>query len=73
MEKKTQINDVKKYLETHKKGLTSLEAIDLFGATRLSGIIFVLRKSGMNITTEEKLVSNRYGGLSRVACYKLMD
>lgn len=73
MEKKTQTSEIKKYLETHKKGLTSLEAINMFGATRLSGIIFVLRKNGMNIITEDKLVGNRYGGVSRVAVYKLMD
>lgn len=73
MEKKTQMSEIKKYLETHKKGLTSLEAINMFGATRLSGIIFCLRKNGMNIITEDKLVSNRYGGISRVAVYKLMD
>lgn len=73
MERRTQIGDVKKYLENHKNGITSLDAIRLFGATRLSGIIWTLRKDGMNIITENKDVKNRYGGVSRVACYKLVE
>lgn len=68
----TQINDVKKYLETHSEGITSLQAIQMFGATRLSGIIYVLRnKHGMNIITENKTVKNRYGSTSNIAVYKV--
>lgn len=73
MERKSQTNDIIKYLQTHKRGITSLEAINMFGATRLSGIMFALRKRGYNIGTEMKDVPNRYGGVSRVAVYKLMD
>lgn len=73
MTKKTQINEVKKYLETHKKGLTSIEAIEMFGATRLSGIIHTLRRrEGMNIETENKVVKTRYGHTTVVANYKLV-
>lgn len=72
-EKRTQKEDIKKYIETHKKGITSIEAINMFGATRLSGIIFDLRKSGMNIVTKMKSVDNRYGGKSQIAVYKLGD
>ena len=35
---------VLKYIQTHKKGITSMQAIDMFKATRLSAIIFELRK-----------------------------
>lgn len=73
MQKRTQISDVLNYMTKHKKGITSLEAIQMFGATRLSGIIWCLRQDGHNIETETKEVKNRYGGVSRVACYKLMD
>ena len=68
---KTQTSEVLKYLENHKKGITSLDAIRLFGATRLSGIIFILRKRGYNIETTYKQVPNRFGGLSTVAVYTL--
>ena len=43
MQNKTQTGDVLKYLETHKKGITSKEAFDKFGATRLSSIIYSLK------------------------------
>lgn len=72
--KKTQIEEVKKYLEKHKKGITSLEAIERFGATRLSGIIWKLRnKYGMNIVVDRKNVVTRYGTTSSVAVYRLDD
>lgn len=35
---------VLKYIQTHKRGITSMQAIDMFKATRLSAIIFELRK-----------------------------
>lgn len=70
--KKTQIAEIRKYLETHKKGITSFEAIRNFGATRLSGIIYVLRnKYNMPIITENKVVKTRYGRNTSVAVYKL--
>ena len=73
MERRTQISDIKKYLETHKRGITSLDAIKMFGATRLSGIIWYLKnKEKMNIITEKKQVPNQYGGKSTVAVYKLV-
>lgn len=41
--------------------ITSLEAIDLYGATRLSSIIYDLRAEGMNIITERVPMVDRYG------------
>lgn len=71
MTNKTQTSDILKYLQTHKRGITSLEAIEKFGATRLSDIIFRLRKKGYNIVTENNLVKNRYGRQVLVSTYKL--
>jgi hypothetical protein len=41
------------YLKTHKRGITSMQAIDLFKATRLSAIIFELRKKHDIVTITE--------------------
>lgn len=53
---------VKEALERGER-LTSLSAFNLCHTTRLSAIIFNLRKQGMNIVTVEKENSNgeRYG------------
>jgi hypothetical protein len=40
---------VRAYLVDHKEGITSWDAIQLFRATRLSAIIFNLRKEGFVI------------------------
>lgn len=71
--KKTQHSEVLNYLQKNKKGLTSMEAFDKFGATRLSAIIFNLRKDGYNIIAEEKKVKTRYGLTTSVANYKLVS
>lgn len=69
---KTQTSEIKKYLETHKKGLTSMEAFDKFGATRLSSIIYHLRYNhGMKIITEDKIVKTRYGKPTTISVYKV--
>lgn len=46
----TQINDVLEYLKEF-GSITSIEAITLMGTTRLSAIIYVLRKRGYIIDT----------------------
>ncbi len=57
---KGNVERVLKYLKTHKKGITSMQAFEMFGATRLSAIIFTLRKEYIidNVPCESK---NRYG------------
>lgn len=50
--------EVKKYLEAHKT-ITPLQALDECRCYRLSGVIYRLRKEGMNIITEEP-ESGRY-------------
>lgn len=44
-----------------KKGVTSLDAFKHFGITRLSAIIFNLRKKGLNISSNKYAIKNRYG------------
>lgn len=53
--------------------ITSKEAFEKYGITRLSSIIFNLRERGYNITTEIIAVPNRYGDKCYVAEYTLGD
>ena len=69
--KKSQISDVIHHLRKYKT-ITSMEAIKRYGATRLSGIIYVLKERGFGIETELKEVKNRYGHITRVAVYHLI-
>ena len=41
-----------KYLQTHSRGITGLDALRKFGLYRLSGEIHELRKAGHDIKTE---------------------
>jgi len=68
---KTQKSEVLKYMETH-KGITSIQAIEKFGATRLSDIIFRLRQEGYEIETESITTKNRYGHAVTYAKYSLV-
>ena len=52
-------------------GITSWEAIKEFGATRLSAIIFNLRKKGFIIENEWIETKNRYGDSVRFVKYSL--
>lgn len=70
---KTQRSEILKYLKTHKRGITSLQAIEMFGATRLSDIIFRLRKDGYEIETESITKKNRYGHAVTFARYTLVS
>ena len=68
--KKSQASEIIKLLR--KQGyITSFEAIERFGATRLSSIIFVLRKKGFGIETEMVQGKNRYGHIINYAIYRL--
>ena len=69
--KKSQKSDVLKYMQSH-KGITSIQAIEKFGATRLSDIIFRLRKEGYDIATEQITTKNRYGHSTTYAKYSLI-
>lgn len=49
--KKSQKEMVLEYLKTH-RGITPLEALDMFGCFRLAAVICELRKDGYDIDTE---------------------
>ena len=49
--------------------ITSMEAIENYGATRLSSIIFNLRKKGHDIDTETEGMKDRYGHAANYARY----
>jgi hypothetical protein len=54
-------------------GISSMDAIKQFGATRLSAIIFNLRKRGYNIETVMVDGRDRFGNPMRFARYYLRD
>lgn len=49
--------------------ITSMEAFENYGATRLSAIIFDLRKLGYDIETKDIATKNRYGNTCVYARY----
>ena len=51
--------------------ITSLEAISEYGATRLSDIIFRLRKEGYNILSLPFIKRNRFGNTVTLSKYYL--
>lgn len=67
----SQVNEVLSYL---KKGkcLTSYQAFEMFGATRLSAIIFVLRERGYKIGGIWEETVDRYGKKKRFIRYFLI-
>ena len=77
--RQTQTNAVFNYLKAGMskcKGITDKQAVDMFGAYRLSGIIFYLRKKLKD--TEYDIVNvwhtgtNRYDGKSRYVEYVMV-
>ena len=66
-----QTDAVIKHLEKFEK-LTSFEAFEFYGCTRLSDKIYRLRKKGVNISTLETITTNRYGNRVNYATYKLI-
>ena len=53
--------------------ITSWEAIQEYGVTRLSAIIFNLRKRGMFIISERVTFTDRYGDKANFAKYVLIS
>ena len=72
MRKVSQMKDIKTHLRRH-KSISSLEAINKYGATRLSDIIFRLRNRGWVIQTETVNGKNRYGNITNYALYHLIQ
>ena len=51
--------------------ITSLQAFVDLGETRLSGAIYELKKKGVNVTSEDVTVLNRYKEKRRVTKYRI--
>ena len=71
--KKTQMSEVLRYLQTHKRGLTQVQAFEKFGVTKLPDIIYKLRKLDWCISAEQITKKNRYGHTTNFHRYYLAD
>ena len=69
----TQNQMILRHLQTHKKGITAMQALDKFGCMRLASRISDLRHMGYSISREMIAVKNRDGDTCYVANYKLME
>lgn len=69
---KGQRQAILKHLQTQ-GSITSMEAFQKYGATRLSAIIFNFRKMGYDIDTHIIVGKNRYGSTCQYAEYRLED
>ena len=69
-ERMNQRTRIYEYMREH-GGITTLDAMYDLGVTRLSGRIFDLRKSGVEIGSERVTVKNRYGEDCSVVRYRL--
>lgn len=69
--KPTQAQRVLRYLKRH-VGITDAEARDELGISRLSGRIYELRESGVNIANVWREGTNRYGEQTRFVEYRLV-
>lgn len=70
--KTNKTREVLKFMRKAKsKGITSWQAIELFGATRLSAIVFNLKKQGYGIATVDMEDVDRYGNAVRFCKYVL--
>ena len=66
----SKIDQVAKHLETY-GDITPAQALELYGSSRLSSIIFKLRDRGMNIGTELVPGKDRFGNKVDFARYFL--
>ena len=67
-----QVALVKEHLESGKT-ITSMEAFQKWGITRLSAKIFQLRKAGMQIDAIRTEGTNRYGDPVHFSTYRLSN
>lgn len=66
----TQADIILKHLQS--ETITSFEAIERYGITRLAAVISQLRAKGYKIVARNKTVTTRYGKTT-VAVYELRD
>ena len=71
---KSATQDILEYMRNNRKiGVTNNSAKEMFGVTRLSGIIFDLRKRGYDIETQMETCKTRYGKTTDYARYILKE
>ena len=66
----TQQQVILEYLQEN-KGITSLQAFNLFGMLRVAAVIFNLRAKGHDIRNRPLTVKNRYGDYVHIVEYYL--
>ena len=71
--KKSQNEMILKYLQTHRTGITPIQALNKFGCFRLSGRIFELRDQGYKIITNMVEITTSDGDTKSVAQYRLVE
>ena len=70
--KQTHVQIILKYLQSH-KGITSIQAFEKFGITRLSAVIWTLRhKNKLTIESVDRYSVNKYGENVRFVEYRLI-
>lgn len=69
--KRTQEATVKNHLDTYGK-ISTWDAFQEYGITRLSAVIFNLKRNGLDITTDYKSTTTRLGNKTQYAEYKLV-
>ena len=69
---KGQHEAILKHLEDNRT-ITNMEAFRLYGVTRLSAIIFNLRKLGYTIKTTREIGKTRYGTCNCYGIYTLIS
>ena len=70
--KKTQMSMIREHLRT-KGTITSMEAIKLYGCTRLSAKIFNLKQAGWEIDSLPTPGTNRYGETTVFSTYRFVS
>lgn len=70
--KKTQMLMIREHLRT-KGTITSMEAIKLYGCTRLSAKIFNLKQAGWEIDSIPTTGTNRYGETTVFSTYRYVS
>lgn len=64
---------VLEHLKTHKKGMTSLDAFNLYGIMQMPKRIWILKKLGYNIQTKTEHGVNRFGKPVHYTRYTLIE
>ncbi len=72
-QKITKKEAIRRHLESN-IGITSREAFELYGETRLSATIYELKhRNNLNIISEDTKVKTRYGKNAYITTYKLVE